>query len=34
MPEALQLYDDTTEALRMFRDAGWRQAIVQPLSRT
>jgi putative hydrolase of the HAD superfamily len=26
--EAFQLYDDTTEALRMFRDAGWRQAIV------
>jgi phosphoglycolate phosphatase-like HAD superfamily hydrolase len=28
MPEAFRLYDDTTEALRMFRDAGWRQAIV------
>jgi putative hydrolase of the HAD superfamily len=27
-PEAFRLYDDTTEALRMFRDAGWRQAIV------
>ncbi|MGZ4736615.1 MAG: HAD family hydrolase [Acidimicrobiia bacterium] len=26
--EAFRLYDDTTEALRMFRDAGWRQAIV------
>jgi FMN phosphatase YigB (HAD superfamily) len=23
-----RLYDDTTEALRIFRDAGWRQAIV------
>lgn len=27
-PEAFRLYDDTTDALRMFRDAGWRQAIV------
>ncbi|MET0902851.1 MAG: HAD-IA family hydrolase [Acidimicrobiales bacterium] len=27
-PEAFRLYDDTTEALSMFRDAGWRQAIV------
>jgi putative hydrolase of the HAD superfamily len=27
-PEAFRLYDDTTEALGMFRDAGWRQAIV------
>jgi putative hydrolase of the HAD superfamily len=26
--EAFRLYDDTTEALHMFRDAGWRQAIV------
>jgi putative hydrolase of the HAD superfamily len=26
--EAFQLYDDAAEALRMFRDAGWRQAIV------
>lgn len=28
VPEAFRLYDDTTEALSMFRDAGWRQAIV------
>ena len=27
-PEAFRLYDDTLEALGMFRDAGWRQAIV------
>ncbi|MCC5953161.1 MAG: HAD family hydrolase [Acidimicrobiia bacterium] len=27
-PETFRLYDDTTEALRMLRDAGWRQAIV------
>ena len=27
-PEAFRLYDDTTEALEMFRGAGWRQAIV------
>lgn len=27
-PEAFRLYDDATEALGMFRDAGWRQAIV------
>jgi putative hydrolase of the HAD superfamily len=27
-PEAFVLYDDTVEALGMFRDAGWRQAIV------
>jgi putative hydrolase of the HAD superfamily len=26
--EAFRLYDDTIEALAMFRDAGWRQAIV------
>lgn len=26
--EAFQLYNDTIEALRMFRDGGWRQAIV------
>ena len=28
MPEAFRRYDDTTEALRMFADAGWSQAIV------
>ncbi len=28
VPEAFRLYDDTTEALSMLRDAGWRQAIV------
>jgi putative hydrolase of the HAD superfamily len=28
VPETFRLYDDTTEALRMFRDSGWRQAIV------
>ena len=27
-PEAFRLYDDATEALRLFRDAGWRQALV------
>lgn len=27
-PEAFQLYDDSIEALGIFRDAGWRQAIV------
>lgn len=27
-PDAFVLYDDTLEALDMFRDAGWRQAIV------
>ena len=28
VPDAFRLYDDTTEALSMFREAGWRQAIV------
>jgi putative hydrolase of the HAD superfamily len=28
VPETFRLYDDTTEALSMFRDSGWRQAIV------
>ena len=27
-PEAFELYDDAVEALEMFRDRGWRQAIV------
>lgn len=27
-PEAFRLYDDATEALSMFRDAGWQQVIV------
>lgn len=27
-PEAFRLYGDTIEALRLFRDAGWRQGIV------